>query len=51
MARAPRVRSDQDTRGRADATVSEVDASHVSMVAKPQAAIDAILAAAAAIAD
>jgi pimeloyl-ACP methyl ester carboxylesterase len=32
---------------RAGATISEVDASHVSMVSKPQAALDAILAAAA----
>jgi hypothetical protein len=32
---------------RAGATVSEVAASHVSMVSQPQAAIDAILAAAA----
>jgi pimeloyl-ACP methyl ester carboxylesterase len=36
---------------RAGATVTEVDASHVSMVSKPQAAIDAILAAAATITD
>ncbi len=34
---------------RAGATISEVDASHVSMVSQPQAAIDAILAAAAAV--
>jgi pimeloyl-ACP methyl ester carboxylesterase len=36
---------------RAGSTVSEVAASHVSMVAKPQASIDAILAAAATIGD
>jgi pimeloyl-ACP methyl ester carboxylesterase len=36
---------------RAGATITEVAASHVSMVSKPQAAIDAILAAAASIAD
>ena len=34
---------------RAGATITEVDASHVSMVSKPQASIDAILAAAATI--
>jgi hypothetical protein len=33
---------------RAGATISEIAASHVSMVSKPQAAIDAILAAVAA---
>jgi pimeloyl-ACP methyl ester carboxylesterase len=36
---------------RAGATITDVAASHVSMVSKPQAAIDAILAAAASIAD
>lgn len=36
---------------RAGATISEVDASHVSMVSQPQATVDAILAAAASIAD
>jgi pimeloyl-ACP methyl ester carboxylesterase len=36
---------------RAGATVTEVDASHVSMVSKPQASVDAILAAAAAATD
>jgi hypothetical protein len=36
---------------RAGATVSEVAGSHVSMVSHPQASIDAILAAAAAIGD
>jgi pimeloyl-ACP methyl ester carboxylesterase len=34
---------------RAGATITEVAASHVSMVSQPQATIDAILAAAAAI--
>jgi pimeloyl-ACP methyl ester carboxylesterase len=34
---------------RAGATISEVEASHVSMVSKPQAAIDAIVAAAASV--
>jgi pimeloyl-ACP methyl ester carboxylesterase len=36
---------------RAGATITEVGASHVSMVSKPQAAIDAILAAVAATSD
>jgi hypothetical protein len=36
---------------RAGATTSEVAASHVSMVSKPQASIDAILAAVATTAD
>jgi pimeloyl-ACP methyl ester carboxylesterase len=36
---------------RAGATISEVAASHVSMVSRPQAAIDAVLAAAAAVGD
>lgn len=36
---------------RAGATITEVDGSHVSMVSKPQATIDAILAAAAAVGD
>ena len=36
---------------RAGATVSEVAGSHVSMVSHPQASIDAILAAAAAVGD
>jgi pimeloyl-ACP methyl ester carboxylesterase len=36
---------------RAGATITEVDGSHVSMVSKPQATIDAILAAATAIGD
>jgi pimeloyl-ACP methyl ester carboxylesterase len=36
---------------RAGATVTEVAASHVSMISQPQAAIDAILAAAASIGD
>ena len=36
---------------RAGATITEVDASHVSMVSHPQAAIDAILAAVAAVGD
>jgi hypothetical protein len=34
---------------RAGATISEVAGSHVSMVSHPQAAIDAVLAAAAAV--
>jgi pimeloyl-ACP methyl ester carboxylesterase len=34
---------------RAGATVSEVDGSHVSMISKPQASLDAILAAVAAV--
>lgn len=36
---------------RADATVTEVDGSHVSMVSNPQASVSAILAAVAAISD
>ena len=36
---------------RAGATISEVAASHVSMVSHPQASIDAILAAVAAVGD
>jgi hypothetical protein len=36
---------------RAGATITEVAASHVSMVSRPQAAIDAVLAAAAAVGD
>jgi hypothetical protein len=36
---------------RAGATITEVDASHVSMVSHPQATIDAILAAVAAVGD
>jgi hypothetical protein len=36
---------------RAGATISEVAASHVSMISKPQATIDAILAAVAATSD
>jgi hypothetical protein len=36
---------------RAGATITEVVGSHVSMVSHPQATIDAVLAAAAAVAD
>jgi hypothetical protein len=36
---------------RAGATITEVDGSHVSMVSKPQASVDAILAAVGALTD